>query len=203
MINAVTVNRGDRYLPKVSLRQSPFQRNRFQLSLKTSIIRNFMRRIVIGVMGRGENATANDLQNAYILGQLIAKQGWILLTGGRNVGVMDAVSKGAKSADGLTIGILPGKNQDGMSSYVDIAIFTDMGNSRNNINVLSSDLVIACGMGAGTASEIALALKANKQVILLNNDEESKLFFKKLSPENVYIVESVERAIATAKTILY
>ncbi|MDZ7954121.1 hypothetical protein [Nostoc sp. DedQUE09] len=27
-------------------------------------------------------------------------------------------------------------------------------------------------------------------------------FFKKLSPENVYIVESVEQAIATAKTIL-
>jgi hypothetical protein len=45
-------------------------------------------------------------------------------------------------------------------------------------------------------------LKANKQVILLNNDVESKLFFKKLSPENVYIVESVEQAIATAKTIL-
>ncbi len=108
-----------------------------------------MRRIIIGVMGRGENATANDLQNAYILGQLIAKQGWVLLTGGRNVGVMDAVSKGAKSADGLTIGILPGENQDGMSSWVDIAIFTDMGNSRNNINVLTSDVVIACGMGAG------------------------------------------------------
>ncbi|MBG1245124.1 TIGR00725 family protein [Nostoc sp. NZL] len=162
-----------------------------------------MRKIIIGVMGRGENATANDLQHAYILGQLIAKQGWVLLTGGRNVGVMDAVSKGAKSADGLTIGILPGENQDGISSWVDIAIFTDMGNSRNNINVLTSDLVIACGMGAGTASEIALALKANKQVILLNNDEESQLFFKKLSPENVYIVESVDQAIATAKTILY
>jgi hypothetical protein len=54
-------------------------------------------------------------------------------------------------------------------------------------------------MDAGTASEIALALKANKQVILLNNDEESQLFFKKMSPENVYIVESVEQAIATAK----
>jgi uncharacterized protein (TIGR00725 family) len=162
-----------------------------------------MRKIIIGVMGPGKNATANDLQNAYILGQLIAQQGWILLTGGRNVGVMDAVSKGAKSAEGLTIGILPSDNQDSISSYVDIAIFTDMGNARNNINVLSSDVVIACGMGAGTASEIALALKASKQVILLTNDEESKIFFKKLSPENVYIAESVESAIATAKTILY
>ncbi|MEH1930293.1 MAG: TIGR00725 family protein [Nostoc sp.] len=162
-----------------------------------------MRKIIIGVMGRGENATANDLQNAYALGKLIAKQGWALLTGGRNIGVMDAASKGAKSADGLTIGILPGDNQAGISSWVDIAIFTDMGNARNNINVLTSDVVIACGIGAGTVSEIALALKANKQVILLNNHGESKLFFKKLSPENVYIVESVDQAIATAKTILY
>ncbi|WP_298920515.1 TIGR00725 family protein [uncultured Nostoc sp.] len=162
-----------------------------------------MRRIIIGVMGRGENATANDLQNAYALGQLIAKQGWVLLTGGRNVGVMDAVSKGAKSAQGLTIGILPSDNQDGISSSVDIAILTDMGNARNNINVLTSDVVIACGMGAGTASEIALALKGNKHVILLTNDEESKLFFKKLSPENVHIVESAENAIITAKAILY
>jgi uncharacterized protein (TIGR00725 family) len=163
-----------------------------------------MRKIIIGVMGRGENATANDLQNAYILGQLIATQGWVLLTGGRNVGVMDAVNKGAKSADGLTIGILPGdNNQDGISSSVDIAIFTDMGNARNNVNILTSDVVIACGMGAGTASEVALALKAKKQVILLTDDEESKLFFKKLSPENVHIVESAENAIATAKIILY
>jgi uncharacterized protein (TIGR00725 family) len=163
-----------------------------------------MRKIIIGVMGRGENATVNDLQNAYILGQLIATQGWILLTGGRNVGVMDAVNKGAKSADGLTIGILPGdNNQDGISSSVDIAIFTDMGNARNNVNILTSDVVIACGMGAGTASEIALALKAKKQVILLTDDEEGKLFFKKLSPENVHIVESAENAIATAKIILY
>ncbi|MBD0386972.1 MAG: TIGR00725 family protein [Nostoc sp. C3-bin3] len=162
-----------------------------------------MRKIIIGVMGPGKNATANDLQNAYTLGQLIAKQGWILLTGGKNVGVMDRVSKGAKSSDGLTIGILPSDNQESISSSVDIAILTDMGNARNNINVLSSDVVIACGMGAGTASEIALALKASKQVILLTNDEESKVFFKKLSPENVYIAESVDQAIATAKTILY
>lgn len=161
-----------------------------------------MRKTVIGVMGPGEKATANDLQNAYELGQFIAQQGWILLTGGRNIGVMNAASKGAKSCNGLTIGILPNSDQDGISEAVDIAIFTDMGNARNNINVLSSDVVIACGMGAGTASEIALALKAKKQVILLTDDVESKSFFKSMSPENVYIVESVVEAIATAKTIL-
>ncbi|MCC5636600.1 TIGR00725 family protein [Nostoc sp. CHAB 5844] len=161
-----------------------------------------MLKIVIGVMGPGEGATINDLQNAYKLGELIAQQGWILLTGGRNVGVMDAASKGAKSADGLTLGILPGSQQNGISEAVDIAIFTNMGNARNNINVLSSHVVIACGMGAGTASEIALALKANKPVILLTDDRESKNFFQKLSPENVYIVESVLDAIATVQEYL-
>lgn len=160
-----------------------------------------MRKIIIGVMGPGEKATAHDLQNAYQLGKLIAQQGWILLTGGRNVGVMDAASQGAKSAQGLVLAILPDDNKKGISEAVDIAIFTDMGNARNNINVLSSDVVIACGMGAGTASEIALALKANKQVILWNDDPESQVFFKKLSPL-VYVVDEVDCAIALIQDYL-
>ncbi|MBD2430904.1 MULTISPECIES: TIGR00725 family protein [Fischerella] len=161
-----------------------------------------MRKKIVGVMGPGDKATEVDVQHAYRLGELIAQQGWILLTGGRKSGVMDAVNKGAKSANGLTIGILPTDHQKDISEAVDIAIFTDMGNARNNINVLSSDVIIACGMGAGTVSEVALALKANKQVILLNNDAESKIFFKKLSPENVHVVESVSEAIAIVQKIL-
>ena len=159
------------------------------------------RKIVIGVMGPGQ-ATAVEKQNAYQLGQLIAQQGWVLLTGGRNVGVMDAASQGASSANGLTIGILPNDNNDAISGAVDIAIITNMGDARNNINVLSSHVVIACGMGAGTASEIALALKGNKKVILLNDNEESQVFFKNLSPRNVYIVNDPNEAIKTAETIL-
>lgn len=161
-----------------------------------------MKKIIIGVMGPGIEATANDLKNAYELGKSIAEQGWVLLTGGRNVGVMDAASQGAKVANGLTIGILPTDNTNAISEAVDIAIMTDMGNARNNINVLSSNVVIACGMGAGTASEIALALKANKRVILLNNSKEAQSFFTKLSSANICIVNSFDDAIAVAKTIL-
>lgn len=146
-------------------------------------------------MGPGEQATATDLQNAYELGKLIAQQGWVLLTGGRNVGVMDAANQGAKSANGLTVGILPGNNTNDVSESVDLAIVTNLGNARNNINVLSADVVIACGMSAGTAAEIALALKANKKVILLNNDQEGKLFFQRLSPENIYFVHTSVEAI--------
>lgn len=153
-------------------------------------------------MGPGDKATAIDLQNAYRLGNLIAQHGWVLLTGGRNVGVMAAANHGAKAGDGLTIGILPDNNAIGISEAVDIAIFTDLGNARNNINVLSSDVVIACGMGAGTASEIALALKSNKSVILLNNDLESQVFFTKMSPQNIHVVADSEEAIALTKKVL-
>ena len=167
-----------------------------------SLLFALMRKIIIGVMGPGAGAKATELAYAYELGLLIGQQGWVLLTGGRNMGVMDAANLGAKAVNGLTIGILPTDDTSAISSSVDIAIITDMGNARNNINVLSSDVVIACGMGAGTASEIALALKQNRKVILLNDNEESKCFFKNISPQNVYIVDSPSKAIKIVKSCL-
>lgn len=158
-----------------------------------------MRKIVIGIMGPGDNPTEIDLNRAYKLGQRIAQEGWILLTGGSKAGVMDAASQGAKAAGGLTIGILRGDNTNDMSEAVDIAIVTNMGSARNNINVLSSDVVIACGMGTGTASEIALALKNGKQVVLLNDHQDSQKFFTSLSPEQVFLATSPEGAIKFVK----
>ena len=161
-----------------------------------------MRKIIIGVMGPGEKATAIDLKNAARLGRLIAENDWVLLTGGRKAGVMDAASKGAKASGGLTVGILPDRDFSGVSQAVDIAIATDLGNARNNINVLSSDVVIACGMGAGTASEVALALKNGKQVILLTENDQSIGFFTSLSPDNVFVAQDAPDAIALVKQIV-
>jgi len=161
-----------------------------------------MRKVILVVMGPGEGARAKDIEAAADLGRLIALQGWVLLSGGCNLGVMDAVSHAAKGAGGLVVGILPTADRDIMSSAVDIPILTDMGSARNNINVLSSDLIIACGMGAGTASEIALALKAGKEVILLTDHEKGKNFFKSLAPEKVHIAGDPSEAITQAKMIL-
>lgn len=161
-----------------------------------------MRKIVIGVMGPGNGATATDLERAYQLGQRIAQRGWVLLTGGRNAGVMNAASLGAKAAGGLTVGILPSRDTQSMSDAVDIAIATDMGSGRNNINVLSSDVVIACGMGAGTASEIALALKGGKPVVLLSDHPESQQFFTSLSPETVFLATTPADAIDFVQGII-
>lgn len=157
---------------------------------------------IIGVMGAGNSATPEDLKIGYQLGQAIAQEGWVLLTGGRKAGVMDAASRGAKTKQGLVIGILPGHNRMGMSEAIDIPIITDLGNGRNNINVLSAQVIIACGMGLGTASEVALALKNQKPVILLNQNELTKQFFASLVPQQLYVGETVPEAIALTQKIL-
>ncbi|MBU4419918.1 MAG: TIGR00725 family protein [Proteobacteria bacterium] len=125
--------------------------------------------LIIGIMGGG-NVAHEDEKIAYRLGSMIAKEGWILLNGGRDAGIMRASAKGAFDHGGLTVGILPDDNCDRVSEYIKIPIITGMGNARNCINVLSSDVVVACPGGLGTLSEIALALKSGKTVILLNFD---------------------------------
>ena len=65
-----------------------------------------------------------------------------------------------------------------------------------------SDAVIACGIGPGTVSEIALALKANKQVIFLTDEKKSFNFFEQLSPQLVSFATNPEDAISIIKMIL-
>lgn len=161
-----------------------------------------MSRVIIGVMGPGENATPEENELAYELGRAIAKQGWITLTGGRSFGVMDASLKGASEVGGLTIGILPGDNEKNSSEHAQIKIITSMGSGRNYISVLSSHLIVVLGMAAGTASEVALALKSRKKVILLHQDEITIRFFKNLGSYNVLVTETVDETIKHIKNYL-
>lgn len=161
-----------------------------------------MAKIIIGVMGPGENATPDDNELAYDLGRAIAKEGWITLTGGRSFGVMDAALKGATEEGGLTIGILPGDNDKNSSQHAQIKIITSMGSGRNYISVLSSHLVVVLGMAAGTASEVALALKSRKKIILLNQDEITIRFFKNMGSYNVLVSKTVEETVKYIKDYL-
>ena len=87
----------------------------------------------------------------------------MLLNGGRPAGIMEASARGAKESGGLTVGVLPGGSSSEASAYIDIPIVTGMGSARNNINVLSSDVIIALPGKAGTISEIALAMRNGKK----------------------------------------
>ena len=88
---------------------------------------------------------------------------------------MAASARGAKKAGGMVIGILPDTTTARASPDLDVAVLTGMGDGRNVINVMSSDVVIACPGALGTLSEIVLALKHDKRVILLG--------YEKLGPE--------------------
>ncbi len=128
-----------------------------------------MRRTMVGVMG-GSVADERTAAGARELGRLIAERGWVLISGGRPTGVMQASVAGARQAGGLTVGILYDDDQDNAADGLDIVIPTGMGAARNIINVLSSDVVVACRGTGGTLSEIALALRFGRPVVLLDFD---------------------------------
>ncbi len=154
---------------------------------------------IVGVMGPGENASPDENEMAFELGKAIAQNGWITLTGGRSFGVMNAALEGATEKGGLTIGVLPGDSASGSSSHAQIKIITSMGSGRNYISVLSSHVIVVLGMASGTASEVALALKSRKKVILLNQDEITIRFFKNLGTYNVLISKTVEETVQHIK----
>ncbi|MFC1543446.1 TIGR00725 family protein [Candidatus Neomarinimicrobiota bacterium] len=131
---------------------------------------NSYRPPIIGVMGGGQ--VSPEIANlAHELGQALASEGWVVLSGGRNAGVMAAVSEGAALAGGLVVGILPDRDLSRASHYLTIPIRTGLGDGRNILNILSSDVVVALPGGAGTLSEIALALKNRKPLLLLGWQE--------------------------------
>lgn len=160
------------------------------------------RRPVIAVVGAGRDIEP-AVSHARELGRLIAEKGWVMISGGRDIGVMKAANEGAKEVGGsLRVGILPTSDAT-PSDAVDVVIVTDTGQARNNIIVLSADVVIACGVdGAGTASEVGLALKNGKPVILVNASEEANRFFKRIDDANVLLAESPGDAIKMADSLI-
>jgi uncharacterized protein (TIGR00725 family) len=104
------------------------------------------------------HCTDQDRDNAYRVGELLAQRGTVVICGG-GVGVMAAVTAGARSAGGTVIGIRPNDSREGASDDLSAVIVTNMGEARNAIIVWSADAVIAVGGSWGTLSEVALAMR--------------------------------------------
>ncbi|MBD3222900.1 TIGR00725 family protein [bacterium] len=151
-----------------------------------------MRRTIIGVMG-GSAADARTADLAYEMGRQIAEHGWVMLCGGRPTGVMDASARGCRDAGGLSVGVLFDGEREAASEHLDLVLPTAMGAARNIINVLSSDVVVACRGAGGTLSEIALALRFERPVILLDFDP-GVTFLEACGPGPWFLVGSAEEA---------
>ena len=134
----------------------------------------------ISVIG-GSKAGSDIYKLAYEVGSEIARSGAILICGGLT-GVMEASCKGAKKEGGLTIGILPSKEESTANKYVDIKIPTGLGYARNAIIVLSAHAIIAIDGSYGTLSEIGYALTYNKPVIGLKTWEAQPYYNEGITP---------------------
>lgn len=150
----------------------------------------------IGVVGTGENKEPY-YSLGYEVGRLIARSGAVLVCGGLG-GVMEAAAKGANDAGGTSIGILPGSSRREANRYITYAIPTGMGEMRNALVVRAADVIIAIGGGAGTLSEIALAIKTGKPVIGLKTWEARS----ETSRLPLLVVEDPGEAVKNALTII-
>jgi uncharacterized protein (TIGR00725 family) len=117
----------------------------------------------VSVIGSGVENEAR----AERVGRLLAERGVTVVTGGRDE-VMAAAARGAKSAGGTTIGVLPGESRAAANEWVDHVVVTGVGHARNLAVVASGDAVIAVGGAWGTLSEIALARVLGRPVVVLD-----------------------------------
>jgi uncharacterized protein (TIGR00725 family) len=144
--------------------------------------------VQISVIGSG----AEHEERAEEVGRLLAERGAVVVTGGRG-GVMAAASRGAKSAGGTTIGVVPGETRAEANEWADHVVVTGIGHARNLAVVASGDAVIAVGGRYGTLAEIGLALTLGRRVVVLEPGWEIEGTVRANSP-----AEAVELALAGA-----
>ena len=142
--------------------------------------------IQVAVIGSG----AEHEEAAAEVGRLLAERGCTVVTGGLGE-VMAAAARGAKSAGGTTIGILPGERREEANEWVDHAVVTGIGHARNLAVAASGDAVIAVGGSWGTLAEIGFASRLGRRVVVLEPGWEIEGIARAATPQ-----EAVELALA-------
>ncbi len=141
-------------------------------------------------------APAEVAADAEAVGRLLAEAGAVVVCGGHG-GAMEAAARGARTAGGLVVGILPGSDRRDANPYVSVAIATGMGELRNGLIVRTADALIAVGGEFGTLSEIALALKTGVPVVGLGTWELSKSGTS-IAPDPIVRAATPQDAVAAA-----
>jgi hypothetical protein len=162
---------------------------------------NLRNKKVISVCCAGE-PSKREADLAREVGHEIASRGAILVCGGLG-GSMGAACRGAKEAGGITIGIIPTYEKETANKWVDIIIPTGLGHARNNLVVVAGDGVIGVGGNWGTLSELAIAKKMGKPVVVLEGWEvsmagdSSECFARASTPKEA--VEMVFKALGASE----
>lgn len=120
---------------------------------------------VCGSDGDDPRLTGRALRWAEEVGRLLAKEGAVLLCGGKG-GIMEAASRGARGAGGIVVGLLP-RGREEANPYVSIPLATHIGHVRNFLVASMADVVIAIGGRWGTLNEVSYALNIHKPAVVL------------------------------------
>jgi uncharacterized protein (TIGR00725 family) len=142
--------------------------------------------VQVAVIGSG----VEHEERAERVGMLLAERGATLVCGGRGE-VMAAAARGAKSAGGATIGVLPGDARSEANPWIDHVVVTGIGHARNLVVVASGDAVIAVGGAWGTLAEIGFARTLRRYVVILEPGWELPELPRAATPD-----EAVELALA-------
>ncbi|MBM4328409.1 MAG: hypothetical protein FJ118_14750 [Deltaproteobacteria bacterium] len=129
--------------------------------MKPPHLNRILKVAALGSSSTSEGSPAGVL--AFRLGELIARRGAAILTGGCT-GLPHAAVLGARSAGGLTVAVSPAMNPDEHRSKLgypldsELIMFTGMGaKGRNVVLVRSADACIFVGGGMGTLNEFTIA----------------------------------------------
>ncbi|MFX1301972.1 MAG: TIGR00725 family protein [Promethearchaeota archaeon] len=160
---------------------------------------------IVSIIGSSEIDKKTE-EITFEIGRLLAQNKFVIACGGLT-GVMEAVCKGAKEENGLTIGIIPHIDKSTANKYVDIVIPCPFSQARNIVVVLSGDACLAISGKAGTLSEICFAWIYQKPIVALSSVKgwSSKIANQKLDDRRydmIYGVETPHEAIEKLKELL-
>ena len=125
-----------------------------------------------------ENISSLYQQDARQLGEYIGSNGYTLVYGGANVGLMEVCAEATHVAGGLLLGIIPDfvKEKNLVSQYIDEVIFVGNLAERKEMMMEYADIFVVLPGGFGTFDEVFEVLSSaqigthDKKVVFLNSN---------------------------------
>ena len=139
-----------------------------------------MYRNITIIGGAGVSRKSKDYQIALQVGSALNPSNHVLICGGMT-GIMEAAARGAKKSGVLTIGILPETQKTDANKFIDIALTTGLRITRDTLVSVTADLVISIAGSLGTLNEAAICLKVKKDLIIVRDAKNGKLFYNALN----------------------
>jgi len=169
-----------------------------------------MKKLQIGVMGSAADLkySKETEQVAEKIGELIAKSGNITIYGAEKDydSLSTAAARGAKKANGITVGVTYGKGKDIQDKgNTDIIIVSGLerGGGREFVLINSCDAIITISGGSGTLTETAIAYQMDIPMVAIKgyggwSDKLADTFIDGRNRRKVIAAHTPEEAVKIA-----